>query len=196
MNNKLDTERLDNLMKDVWKIACGHGWHDKPISRYQYLALVMTEVAEAIEADRNGRRADTKRMETCVDSLDVSTKEGKIKQLVFKEYYHAHVKGSVEEEFADIVIRILDMAQDVHGGDMKWFDHYVLNKNYVIYKGFVDNAYYFIREVLDWRLMNVNDSVVFMFEWAEYLGIDLWQHIEWKMKYNELRPYKHGGKKY
>ena len=27
-------------------------------------------------------------------------------------------------------------------------------------------------------------------------GIDLWQHIEWKMKYNELRSYKHGGKKY
>lgn len=26
--------------------------------------------------------------------------------------------------------------------------------------------------------------------------IDLDTHIKWKMKYNELRPYKHGGKKY
>ena len=31
---------------------------------------------------------------------------------------------------------------------------------------------------------------------ADQLGIDLEWHIEHKMKYNELRPYKHGGKKY
>lgn len=30
----------------------------------------------------------------------------------------------------------------------------------------------------------------------DYFGIDLDTHIKWKMKYNELRPYKHGGKKY
>ena len=31
---------------------------------------------------------------------------------------------------------------------------------------------------------------------ANYLGIDLMWHIEQKMKYNELRPYKHENKKY
>ena len=36
-----------------------------------------------------------------------------------------------------------------------------------------------------------------MYAWAESLGIDnLDDHIRWKMKFNELRPYKHGGKKY
>jgi hypothetical protein len=46
------------------------------------------------------------------------------------------------------------------------------------------------------RLQDISDSVSFMFDWAHHLDIDLWQHIEWKTKYNELRPYKHGGKKY
>ena len=44
--------------------------------------------------------------------------------------------------------------------------------------------------------MSISDCVSYMFDWAQHLGSDLGQHIEWKMKYNKLRPYKHGGKKY
>ena len=41
-----------------------------------------------------------------------------------------------------------------------------------------------------------NDIIVATFEWAESLGIDLVQHINLKMRYNETREYHHGGKKY
>ena len=33
-------------------------------------------------------------------------------------------------------------------------------------------------------------------EWAEALNIDLVQHINLKMRYNETRKYHHGDKKY
>lgn len=36
----------------------------------------------------------------------------------------------------------------------------------------------------------------FVFGWAEALGINLVQHINLKMRYNETREYHHGGKKY
>lgn len=35
-----------------------------------------------------------------------------------------------------------------------------------------------------------------VFEWAEALGIDLVQHINLKMRYNESREYHHGNKLY
>jgi cobalamin biosynthesis Mg chelatase CobN len=36
-------------MKEIWEIAASKGWHDKPISKEQYLGLIVTEAAEAVE---------------------------------------------------------------------------------------------------------------------------------------------------
>ena len=195
--NFLDPERLAKLQQRIWDVATAHGWHEQPISTAQYCGLIMTEMAEAVEADRNGRRAKTDMM------ADVIKKQAKGIGLTqqwyetwFMVYYRMHVKGSIEEEFADVVIRVLDMAQEVHGDKMKWSGYYPFGQVYMESKSFIDNAWYFIREVLNWGTMNISDCVSFMFDWSQDLGIDLWQHIEWKMKYNELRPYKHGGKKY
>ena len=188
-SNYLDPERLAELQQRIWEIATAHGWHEQPIPTAQYCGLIMTEMAEAIEADRNGRRADMESFNERMSNLDGSDE-------CFKEMYKRYVKGSIEEEFADVVIRVLDMAQEVHGDRMRWLGYYPWGQVYHEDKSFIENAWYFIREVLNWGTMNISDSVSFMFDWAQDLGIDLWQHIEWKMKYNELRPYKHGGKKY
>ena len=188
-SNYLDPERLAKLQQRIWEIATAHGWHEQPIPTAQYCGLIMTEMAEAIEADRNGRRADMESFNERMSNLDGSDE-------CFKEMYKRYIKGSIEEEFADVVIRVLDMAQEVHGDRMRWLGFYPWGQVYHEDKSFIENAWYFIREILNWGTMNISDSVSFMFDWAQDLGIDLWQHIEWKMKYNELRPYKHGGKKY
>jgi NTP pyrophosphatase (non-canonical NTP hydrolase) len=196
--NFLEPKRLADLQKRIWDIATAHGWHDKPISTAQYCGLIMTEMAEAVEADRNGRRANTNLM---ADVMKTQA-EGEIGltqqwyDIWFPVYYKEYVKGSIEEEFADVVIRVLDMAQEVHGDRMRWLGYYPWGQVYHEDKSFIENAWYFIREVLNWGTMNISDCMSFMFDWAQDLGIDLWQHIEWKIKYNELRPYKHGGKKY
>jgi len=189
-SNYLDPERLAKLQQRIWDVATAHGWHEQPIPTAQYCGLIMTEMAEAIEADRNGRRSEDAEFKRALTFGAVN------KDSYFKACYKDYIKGSIEEEFADVVIRVLDMAQEVHGDKMRWLGYYPYGQVYQENKSFIENAWYFIREVLNWGTMNISDSVSFMFDWAQDLGIDLWQHIEWKMKYNELRPYKHGGKKY
>jgi len=188
--NYLDPERLSKLQQRIWDVATAHGWHEKPISTAQYCGLIMTEMAEAVEADRNGRRSEDAEFKRALTFGAVN------KDSYFKACYKDYIKGSIEEEFADVVIRVLDMAQEVHGYKMRWLGYYPYGQVYQENESFIENAWYFIREVLNWGTMNISDCVSFMFDWAQHLGIDLWQHIEWKMKYNELRPYKHGGKKY
>ena len=188
-SNFLEPERLAKLQQRIWDVATAHGWHEQPISNEQYCGLIMTEMAEAVEADRNGRRADLETFNHKMTTLDGSDE-------CFKEMYKRYIKGSIEEKFADVVIRVLDMAQEVHGEKMRWLGYYPFGQVYIESKSFIENAWYFIREVLNWGTMNISDCVSFMFDWSQDLGIDLWQNIEWKMRYNELRPYKHGGKKY
>ena len=197
--NYLDPERLSKLQQKIWDIATAHGFHDKPMSTEHWSGLIMTEMAEAVEADRNNRRANTKGMAELIKLLQAASEEGLSDhwyKVWYSEYYKSYIKGSIEEEFADIVIRVLDMAQEVHGDKMEWRGYYPYGQVYHEDKSFIENSWYFIREVLNWGTMNISDSVSFIFDWAHHLDIDLWQHIEWKMKYNELRPYKHGGKKY
>ena len=187
--NFLEPKRLEELQKRIWDVATAHGWHEKPISTAQYCGLIMTEMAEAVEADRNGRRADLKTFKYKMKHLDGSDE-------CFKEMYRRYIKGSIEEEFADVVIRVLDMAQGVHGDEMQWTQCYPVCCCYHKDMSFIENAWYFIDRVLGYNTICICNSMYFMFDWAQDLGIDLWQHIEWKMKYNEMRPYKHGGKKY
>lgn len=196
--NYLDSKKLNRWMKSIFENATAHGWHEQPISTAQYCGLIMTEMAEAVEADRNGRRANTAEMADVIrvqSKSEIGLCQGWY-EMWFQVYYDKCIKGSIDEEFADVVIRVLDMAQDIHGNNMRWLGYYPWGQTYHEKKSFVENAWYFIHEVLNWGTMNISDCVSFMYDWAHDLDIDLDKHIEWKMKYNELRPYKHGGKKY
>ncbi|MBR0291097.1 MAG: hypothetical protein IJQ79_03090 [Bacteroidales bacterium] len=118
--NYIDPDKLSGLMREVWEVAVSHGWHDKPISREQYLGLIVTEASEAVEADRNGRRAKTDMMANVI-RMQAGSETGLCQgwyESWFKIYYDEYVRGSIEEEFADVVIRLLDMAQGVHGEKM------------------------------------------------------------------------------
>jgi len=176
------TEKLNRWAKEIHDNATAHGWHEEKHSPEHWLSLVMCEVAEAVEADRKGLLYSKAKVCYATDSY-------------FYDWYNQNVKGFGEEEFADIVIRLLDMAYELYGADDNLFlygRHSLFRDN----KSFVEHAWYFVHKVLNSGTMNVTESVIYVYCWAEHLGIDLDQHIEWKMKYNESRPYKHGGKKY
>lgn len=193
--NYLDPERLSKLQQQISEIATAHGWHDEPKSHEHWCGLIMTEMAKAVEADCNGRRANVKKFK---DSISQEVAKGFYKEYgeVWKFLFEENIKDTIEDGFADVVIRLLDMAQEIHGDKINWGGYYPCGGVYHEEKSFIENAWCFVGSVLNWGTMNISDCVSFMFDWAHHLGIDLWQHIEWKMKYNELRPYKHGGKKY
>ena len=190
---RLNEAKLNEWAKSVHKNATAHGWHEEKKSDAHWLCMIMTEVAEAVEADRKGQSANTNKMK---DVLKVQREaEGEISsvwyEFWFPTYYKEYIKGSVDEELADIFIRILDYAYEKFGEKMVWVTHRVR-----VYESwsFTDAAYYFVHGVLNSGMMNLSESIEFLYEWARRLGIDLDFHVEMKMKYNETRPFKHGKK--
>ena len=191
-----EAKELQALAAKIYEIATAHGWHDTKNSARHYLCLVMTEVAEAVEADRKHKHALMEMFNANVNTPQPENRKVEHWKFCFETF----VKNSIEDEFADIVIRLLDMANAIHGEKMRWlgyFDDYDDARD-ILPEGlsFPETAWYFVDEILNWGMMNITDSISFMYGWAHHLGIDLDRHIELKMKYNDLRPYKHGGKKY
>jgi NTP pyrophosphatase (non-canonical NTP hydrolase) len=179
----IDNEKLQKLAKEIYEIAVAHGWHEDTKPNGLWMALVVSEVAEAIEADRKNKHAN---VSFFLDQpLETDT--------AFKSHYEGCIKGSIEEELADIVIRLLDYI------NMRWSDKYDWWYNphsFRIPDDFPVAAWKLVKEHLNEGSMNVRDSIQYVLECAEKLNIDIEQHIKWKMRYNSLRPYKHGGKKY
>ena len=108
--------------------------------------------------------------------------------------YNSYIKSSVDEEFADIVIRLLDMSVELYG-EFKYLTPYIeiLPSKKM---NLAENLWFFVKNKLYLYQPQISESIVFIYDLAEQLGIDLDQHIEWKMRYNSLRDYKHSGKKY
>lgn len=173
---------LNELKDRAYKIAKAHGWHDKELSDETYLMLIITEIAEAVQADRDNRHADIEAFKKYEDRID------------FKENFERQVKNTVEDELADVVIRSLDLAglrdiklstpMKVRGNILFPFAEYAFNTCHVLTYNNVPLAD---------KIENVIDRILF---YCESKGIDLWWYVEQKMRYNELRPYKHGGKAY
>lgn len=197
MNYIQDVDKLYGYMDRIWEIACKHGFHNEVHSAEHYLGLIVSEVGEAIDADRKCVRAKSDEFQEQINSVKLEDVNDRWYGRWYSEYYNKLIKGSIEEEFADIVIRILDMAYEVHGKRMypwKGYDDY--GQDFKSDRSFVESAWFFVKETLNSGTMNISDSISYMYAWSEYLGIDLDKHIEWKIKYNELRPHMHGGKKY
>ena len=50
--------KLNELRDKAYRTACGHGFHDQELSNEHFLCLVISELMEAVEADRRGKRAN------------------------------------------------------------------------------------------------------------------------------------------
>ena len=50
--------KLNELRDKAYRTACGHGFHDQELSNEHFLCLVISELMEAVEADRRGKRPE------------------------------------------------------------------------------------------------------------------------------------------
>ena len=184
---------LNDLRDRAYKTACEHGFHDEELSNEHCLCLVISELMEAVEADRTGQQFNKDAKETYELIQNVK---------FCKVIYDNYIKGSVEEELADAVIRLLDLSgyRDIV------IEEFTEDMLYEAAESCDDESFtesiYAISTIpirceyeYDYQLEGqLNGMLLAIFGFAKHLDIDLLWHIEQKMKYNELRPKMHGKK--
>ena len=195
----MDNKKIKELVKQVHDNAVKHGWHDEEHSKEHYLMLIITEVCEMVDADRCGRHA---KKDDFIERMNREPKD-EAKEMYEQNFYYAfksRIKETVEDEMADVCIRILDMAGE-YCLDLDLNLPGIYNSSN---EEFTYRCYNLVTYLADWDLVDDDDHLawhlsiilVALSQWAEHDGIDLDWHIQQKMKFNALRPYKHGGKKY
>lgn len=192
---------LNELRDKAYQCAVKHGWHEEKLSNEHFLCLVISELMEAVEADRKGKRAQVEKFKEWQGNSIPLTEE--TRQRRFNEDFEAYIKGSVEEELADACIRLFDLSglNDINLGEISMDE---LNDSYWFpYFSFTEYMYYFTSQLCNPEEIHLRtlDNVVRctlkeILVFCVKRNIDIFWHIEQKMKYNQSRDYKHGGKKY
>lgn len=192
----MNRQELNELSKKAYKWSKDHGFWTDTTSVNHAMAMIVTEIAEVIEADRYGRNAKVKSFKNSVYGLDP-----KGNQDMWNEAFKAYIKDTVQDEMADIIIRIMDL-----GGRMniQW-EKVGATTNYIrIFRSFdmPENAYTLIAGFCNTRHAIVRRmvwAVDYVQMWFDALpdndGEDLKWFIEQKMTFNASRP-KRNGKKY
>lgn len=186
---------LNSLRDKAYQCAVVHGWHEQEYSNEHFLCLVISELMEAVEADRKGSHANRCKFEN-QNRIEIKKypNEG---DDIFVFYFKEYIKDSVEDELCDACIRLLDLA-GLRKANLSITDELTIRD--VPFTEFVYCLCAYItnpdKSHSDWLSEHISYSLSRLFSWCRYKDIDILWHIEQKMKYNELRPYKHGDKSY
>ena len=181
---------LNELRNRAYKNACEHGFHEQEYSDDRYLMLVICELAEAVEADRKGKHASIYSFSSSMDAyIDTQASEKTrvniTEELFFLSVFEAYIKDSVEDELADTVIRLLDLA-GLRGIDLSE----VTVADTCLDMPFPIRIFNIVSELYNTPLEIAIDDVLFdIFSYCKYVKVDLLWHIEMKLKYNEIVMY-------
>lgn len=95
MKSEKQIKPMNELAKEIHQNAVKHGFYDTKREVGTLLMLCVSELAEALEADRKGKHA------ILIDAIDEDN---------FKEDFETCIKDSFEDEIADTIIRIFDLC--------------------------------------------------------------------------------------
>ena len=194
---------LNNLRDEVHANAVAKGFWDEQLSYEYCIMLVITELSEAVEADRKGRRAKSEEFKATIHKLKQSG-AGLPEQWyehLFSVGFVEYIKDSVEDELADAFIRLLDLAGargiDVSNvtkeseSDHSWKDMALLR----------DITFTRAMFIITWKVTDqsrifyvITESLCCLISYCKFSNIDLFWHVEQKMKYNQSRERLHGKK--
>lgn len=182
---------FNDLANKAHSNAVNHGFWKDRLSNEHCLMLVITEIGELVEADRNNRHP--KDIAVFKDACKRNAGNRDWECFGFGNSFSRNIKDSIEDEFADIAIRLFDLAGAL-GVDFdkmnpcryhRAFDKFNFAENaFALCKGLARDAIGIEKRI--------QFGVEYVKKWAESLNIDLGWHIDNKMKYNETRPILHG----
>ena len=95
---------INKLAQEIHEYAKGLGVYDNPPNIPEKLCLIHSEVSEAMEADRKGKYANIKQFN--IDRQ--STPFHEISATI--DSFEINIKNTFEDELADIMIRVMDLA--------------------------------------------------------------------------------------
>lgn len=167
------------------------GFHDRDVPLTEIFGLIISEMCEAMEAERNGIIVDS-------DIYDVvlSCEDG------FENVFKNTVKDTVNDELADVFIRCLDATGKYNkdNNDIVLFKHCIDERVKIINNSPNTFAYY-VYILAYWVTSNEKICCNYFTTIMEICAaiaiihnIDLGKAIEAKIRYNETRGYKHGKK--
>lgn len=102
---------IQAISKQIHENAKAKGFWDKERNLGEMLMLIVSEVSEAMEADRKAHYSD---WDDRLPPFMTNIPDGEFKRIFEKE-----VKNTFEDELADAVIRILDLAYS-RNIDLEW----------------------------------------------------------------------------
>lgn len=179
---EMKIEDIRALCIEAHENAVKHGFWEQKHDIKHYLMLVITELAEAVQAYRKGRFF---RREDYKDII----RHGISKDTAFM----LTVKDTFEDEMADACIRLMDLAGSMFTGcefndtirfAFGFADHMEITEAIFNAVSFIECNKYVCADTLACYLIRLSEG----------LGIDIEWHIRQKMAYNASRPYLHGNK--
>lgn len=175
-----------NILRDkAHANSVRHGFWENNLSDQHFLCLVISELMEAVEADRKGDYAGKDMKKLFED--DLASGED------FKGLFESHLKDTVEDELADAAIRLLDLA----GAHNLNLNRLCLKHVVTPRKTFTENIFAIVKDLVNYKYSQeeqVNYALHQIRRLSEIMGFNLEWHIEQKMRYNESREVKHGKK--
>lgn len=183
---------LNKLKIRALEIAANKGWNNKGNSKH-YVCLVISELMEAVEADRKNNHANLGMFYSYIDRdilRDNIERFGEdFYQGIWKGAFQTYIKDTVEDELADAFIRLLHLAGlwEVWGVykayDISNIDLIIPHKEK--YNSFTEWVYDVVKDLFGYDAVRVGLSHIWGY--CMYHNIDLERHVIEKMKYNELR---------
>lgn len=186
---------IKHYAQKAHEAAKAKGWWDEPSSMPTLKALIISELCEALEANRIGKHANVvyfKHRLAEIESSINSPVQSEILTQHYKTLFKSHIKDSVEDELADAAIRILDVL----GWSGTYINEFLFQSDIEVDNSvFSENIYDIIQSItMSHYTSDLIGTIRKIEALAESLNIDLIWHIEAKLRYNELRGHKHGKK--
>lgn len=185
---------LQKLSQEAFETAKAHSWHDNELPDEHWLMLIITEIAEAVQADRKNLHANTDVFKSLTPyNANVSYSDTK-----FIHLFSIFIKNSVEDELCDIIIRCLDLAA-LRGISLQYVDEFLAGGVNAITDPFPIVMYHLCEELTLYKeclCEKLNAVIALIIAYCRQNGIDIDFFVEQKMRFNKLRDYKHGNKKY
>jgi len=193
----ISKEKVQELIKRAYSIAATHGFHEVDLSNAHFLMLVVSEIGEMVEADRKSCRAMYDAVEYCEKHADDETSD-----VSWGRYFERDVKDTLEDELADVVIRICDFLGTRHIEPIILEETSTSDDWANLWgKDSVNEQCYGLTKIITHidedtsaddisRLLGA--SIAWCFDFADFHKFDLLWHVENKMRYNETRSIRHG----